>query len=480
MKRAVNVFLIIGMLFLSFGTMVFAQDEEIIKWSEPKTAVYDKLHPHTLNWSQNVLDRGGLVLSSMEITTSPSEADFVINQYGAIGASGILKFPNDTLESDTKTSISGFTNSLNIEKGAIYLIVLHDGSFAKIRIDRFLPEQGISITKVFFTYVTEKERVKTSQVGAVGNDLPNDVFPGNNFGDENISENIGSGSNTSAGAQSGGTGEFSPPGDNQAGAPGGSNAPSDEGQLEFPFSIYLFINSADATIYQKNFEKIQYRLHTVPFIYEGRTMVPLRFVAEALGATVGWNEEDSSVSITSSNLIISLWLGEQQAIVNGEIYDLDVAPFTKDSYTMVPLRFISENMGMYVYYNGGMILITDTENTTFETAQAHLYDFIPTQESHSNVDALLGLWGLWVPGGFAAGQYVHGAYADWIQINSDGTYTWLDLNTVYEGTWSTTGSENHIIIHGGPLDSDWHMSLVSSGEVKIYAWGLEYKGTRID
>ena len=49
MKRAVNVFLIIGMLFLSFGTMVFAQDEEIIKWSEPKTAVYDKLHPHTLN-----------------------------------------------------------------------------------------------------------------------------------------------------------------------------------------------------------------------------------------------------------------------------------------------------------------------------------------------------------------------------------------------------------------------------------------------
>ena len=123
-----------------------------------------------------MLDRGGLVLSSMEITTSPSEADFVINQYGAIGASGILKFPNDTLESDTKTSISGFTNSLNIEKGAIYLIVLHDGSFAKIRIDRFLPEQGISITKVFYL-CNGKERVKTSQVGAVGNDLPNDVFP---------------------------------------------------------------------------------------------------------------------------------------------------------------------------------------------------------------------------------------------------------------------------------------------------------------
>ena len=77
----------------------------------------------------------------------------MISQYGAIGASGIRKLTGKTLDAETKTSITGFTSALTMEPGATYLIILHDGSFAKLRIARILPDQGASITKVQFTYI---------------------------------------------------------------------------------------------------------------------------------------------------------------------------------------------------------------------------------------------------------------------------------------------------------------------------------------
>ena len=66
---------------------------------------------------------------------------------------------------------------------------------------------------------------------------------------------------------------------------------------------------------------------------------------------------------------------------------------------------------MYVYYNGGMILITDTENTTLKPPRL-TYTTLSQLKRAIQTLTPVWLWGLWVPGGFAAGQYVHGAYAD--------------------------------------------------------------------
>jgi len=131
-----------------------AQASEKITWGEVRQGVYENLHPFTLHWSGNIMQDGSLSLATMEVTDDRPEADIIINQYGAMGANGILQLEED-LEDPTDSDLNGFVNSVDIETGAVYLVILHDGTYAKIRIDRFLPESGMSISKVFFSYVLE-------------------------------------------------------------------------------------------------------------------------------------------------------------------------------------------------------------------------------------------------------------------------------------------------------------------------------------
>lgn len=452
MKKITAFFLSIAMAISLFSGNIFASDtREIIRWSEPETVVYNDLHPYTLNWSGDVLDRGGLNLSTMKNTTSSATADIVINQYGAMGSSGIIKLGNESLESETNSDISGFINSVTIEKGATYLVVLNDGKYAKIRIDRYLPEQGISITKVFFTYVIEKERVSIPTIVPT---VPKENT--NIIEEEQQKDSLDNGSS---------------------------------GDYKVPFSIYLSLNSKYSTIYNKNNERIEYELHANPYLYEQRTMVPLRFVAEALGAKVEWNGKDKPLIITNDDIRIILFVNKEDAIVNGNLYKLDApAMISKSGHTMIPLRFVSEHLNMKVYFNSGMILITDTENTSFMASKNLINEQDYSNEQVFDVSGFIGKWNLWIPGSFIPNQsdyvpnssdrttYITGAQGGWIEIKKDGTYSWLDLGKTYHGKWVSNGKT--IIVQNGPMDTDWNVRLESKNEIKIYAWGLEYKGAR--
>ncbi len=88
-----------------------------------------------------------------------------------------------------------------------------------------------------------------------------------------------------------------------------------------------------------------YMLDQAPVISEGRTLVPLRFIGEALGAYVEWNEEDWTVSYATAETRILLAIDDPTAYVNGTAVEMDVAPTIINGRTMVPVRFISENMG---------------------------------------------------------------------------------------------------------------------------------------
>ncbi len=84
-----------------------------------------------------------------------------------------------------------------------------------------------------------------------------------------------------------------------------------------------------------------------PFTQNGRTMVPLRFIAESFGANVEWIESEQKITMQLSvpfQRKIELWLQKDVALVNGNSYQLDVAPFTiPPGRTVVPLRFIAES-----------------------------------------------------------------------------------------------------------------------------------------
>lgn len=96
---------------------------------------------------------------------------------------------------------------------------------------------------------------------------------------------------------------------------------------------------------------------TCPEIINNRTMVPLRFISEALGATVDWNGENQSISLKKSNKEIGMQIGNNLMKVNtnGDVKEsfLDSPPIVnKDNRTLVPVRAIAEAFGIEVQWDG--------------------------------------------------------------------------------------------------------------------------------
>ena len=86
-----------------------------------------------------------------------------------------------------------------------------------------------------------------------------------------------------------------------------------------------------------------------PVIIEGRTLVPLRAIFEALGATVEWNGETKTVTSTKGDVTIKLAIGSNVLNKNDESVELDVpAQIVGEGYTMVPARAIAESFGVTV------------------------------------------------------------------------------------------------------------------------------------
>ncbi|MGE5379733.1 MAG: copper amine oxidase N-terminal domain-containing protein [Methylocystaceae bacterium] len=82
-----------------------------------------------------------------------------------------------------------------------------------------------------------------------------------------------------------------------------------------------------------------------PVIENGRILVPLRAIFEALGATVNWDESTQSVTASKVNTTISLKINATTASLNGQPAALDVPAKIIKNRTLVPLRFVSEALG---------------------------------------------------------------------------------------------------------------------------------------
>jgi len=85
-----------------------------------------------------------------------------------------------------------------------------------------------------------------------------------------------------------------------------------------------------------------------PVIKESRTLVPIRALVESLGAEVKWNAETRVVTITKGSSIIELKIDSKVAVVNGTEMQLEAAAQIEGGRTVVPVRFISEGLGLYV------------------------------------------------------------------------------------------------------------------------------------
>lgn len=104
-----------------------------------------------------------------------------------------------------------------------------------------------------------------------------------------------------------------------------------------------------------------------PYIKEGRTLVPIRHLAEAVGFKADWDFSDPANKMVfifkadqdpekdKEHPFILLIIGQPTAMVSGNLVALDVAPEILNGRTMVPLRFVVETLGYKVEWLGGTI-----------------------------------------------------------------------------------------------------------------------------
>ncbi|HHT64049.1 MAG TPA: hypothetical protein GXZ75_10260 [Clostridia bacterium] len=99
-------------------------------------------------------------------------------------------------------------------------------------------------------------------------------------------------------------------------------------------------------------------MDVAPIIENGRTLVPLRFIGEAFGTTVDWKPDNKQITLRYGQETTKLWIGKNSAEINGQARALDAPPQVFKDRTLVPLRFISEAFGYQVDYQNKTKVIT--------------------------------------------------------------------------------------------------------------------------
>ena len=115
-----------------------------------------------------------------------------------------------------------------------------------------------------------------------------------------------------------------------------------------------------------------------PTVVDGRTLVPARAISEMLGADVNWYQPRREVSIELADISILLTIDSRIAVVNGNNVELDVPAQVVNGSTIIPLRFVAENLGVYVDFINGITFISTTPphfSTTTFTSYQQILDY---------------------------------------------------------------------------------------------------------
>lgn len=100
----------------------------------------------------------------------------------------------------------------------------------------------------------------------------------------------------------------------------------------------------------------------VPYMSNGTTMVPMRVIFEALKAEVNYDSATQKITANKDDTVIELVLGQKSAKKNGQAINLDVAAITRNGNTMVPLRFVAEALNAQVDWDNANQTVSITLN----------------------------------------------------------------------------------------------------------------------
>lgn len=175
-----------------------------------------------------------------------------------------------------------------------------------------------------------------------------------------------------------------------------------------------------------------------PIIENGRTLVPMRAIFEALNAEIFWDGESQTAAAILGDVAIAVQVGNSLANVNNEGVVLDVAPKIINGRTLVPLRFIGENFGFKVLWD------KDTQ-----TVNIYSGDYTPAPNVEPGF--LVGLWSIGEIHGTlvdkATGLPAGSSYSgEWYSFRPDGTFSLLMVGsgTIISGSILQVGEYNYM------------------------------------
>ena len=135
------------------------------------------------------------------------------------------------------------------------------------------------------------------------------------------------------------------------------------------------IQTASAASLHVTLNGKQLSFDTAPYIENGRVLVPMRGILQALGYSVQWQEQTQTVLATKDGIAISLPLNSTAVSVNDAEVTIDVPAKLHNSRTFVPLRFLAEYSGANVYWdaNASTVVIHSNEADGYKKEDSVVY-----------------------------------------------------------------------------------------------------------
>jgi hypothetical protein len=87
---------------------------------------------------------------------------------------------------------------------------------------------------------------------------------------------------------------------------------------------------------------------TSPIISNDRTMVPIRAIVEGMEGTVAWDGADARIDMNLDGNHVQMWTGRREVMVNGNRLEMDVLPQIVNDRTLIPVRFVAEFLGAHI------------------------------------------------------------------------------------------------------------------------------------
>ena len=223
-----------------------------------------------------------------------------------------------------------------------------------------------------------------------------------------------------------------------------------------------------------------------PTIINGRTLVPLRIIFESLGATVQWDSSTKSITGIRDNITIFLQVDNTTALKNGQDLILDVPATILDNRTMVPARFIAEALGAEVNWNEATRIVEIKSNLPYDltkyyilenkirtltsTLDENFYQEFETTIRHQFKPESYALMEAYLRRTYAAKKESNGIYTGPSKTGQvQGIYEWTSGGK-YVGNWLNAqmhGKGAYYWPDGGKYVGEWQNS-------RRTGWGILY------